>query len=361
MEETKYLLGFSLIPGFNFNKLEKLLEVFDPASAWKANLPELTSAGFSEPEAQKIIIERSKIDINKELEKITEQKIEIVTINDSAYPKKLKEIFNPPIILYYRGNIACLNKICLSVVGARKHTQYGQEVATKIIPPLVEAGMTIVSGLALGIDALAHQTAVDSNGLTAGVLGSDLDFKNIGPRTNFNLALEIIEKNGCLISEFPLGVHADKTTFPQRNRIIAGLSDATLVIEAGESSGTLITAYYALEQNRDVFAVPGNVFSEYSQGTNNLIKKGAKLISQAEDILSELNFQTVIKFKEAKAPEITDETEKIIYETLTRQPLHLDKLAEISNIRFDLLNAKLMMLELNGLVKNIGGGNYIKI
>jgi DNA processing protein len=362
MEELKYFLALSQLPGFGPVKFEKIFSIFPSLTeVWQASLPELMSCGLTEEEAQMIVTKKFASDPETELIKMEQAGICAVTIKDSNYPPLLKEIYGAPPILYYRGDINCLKKSNLAVVGSRKHTAYGKMAVEKIIPPIAQCGITIVSGLALGIDALAHQTTLDAKGITVAVLGSDLSWENIGPKTNFHLAEKILETGGCLLSDNPLGTPPNKTTFPQRNRIVSGLSRGVLVIEATDKSGSLITAGYALEQNRDVFAVPGNIFSPYSEGTNNLIKKGAKLTASAEDIIGELACQMSINLdKKSQLAGLSDE-EKIIIENLSCEPVHLDKLAEIINIRINVLNSKLMIMELNGLVRNIGNGKYVRM
>lgn len=363
MDKVEYYLGFSLLPGIGPIKFKRLKTFFgNPEAAWRANLPDLMAAGLSEKEAQEIISCRSGIDLGLERQKLETLQINCVTDEDEAYPKMLREIYDPPFILYYLGNIDFLNQApCLSVVGARKHTTYGEQAINDIIKPLAECGVTIVSGLALGIDALAHQVAIDASGNTAAVLGSDLDWKNIGPKTNFRLAKEIVSRNGALISEFPLGAPIFKTNFPLRNRIVSGLSQGTLVIEAGENSGTLITANSALDQGRDVYAVPGSIYSRYSRGTNNLIKKGAKAITSAQDILEEMQLLRLTrKSPTPQAKPQTKEEEEVI-RALASETLHVDKIAQICNIRINALSGILTMMEINGLIKDSGGGNYISL
>jgi DNA processing protein len=361
MEDLKYFLGFAAIDGFGPQKFKRLLSAFpDLSVAWRANLPELLAIGFNEKEAEMIIIGRSTIKPGDELEKMLAAGISAITCREPAYPKNLKEIYNPPAVLFYRGNFDCLRNDCLAVVGSRKSTSYGQSAINQIVKPLTQAGITIVSGLALGIDALAHQAALEAGGLTAAVLGSDLDFKNIGPKTNFRLAEEILDSNGCLVSEFPLGVPPQPGNFPQRNRIISGLSRGILIIEAAKSSGSLITAACGLEQNRDIFAIPGSIFNSSSEGANDLIKKGAKLVSSAEDIINELSWQTSLNLNKKTVSIATDETEKLILETLYQESADLDKLSEILKMGISVLNSKLMILELNGLIQKIEGGKYIR-
>lgn len=362
MNDLKYWLAFNQLAEIGPIKFQKILSAFsDLETAWGANLPDFMSAGLSEKNASDIIIKRSSIDPDEELEKMRVDGISAVIIRDQAYPKNLLETASAPPILFYRGNLACLTKPCLAVVGARKHTAYGQAAAEKIVTPLAEAGITIISGLALGIDAIAHTATLKAGGLTVAVLGSDLSWQNIGPKTNWNLAKQILDNNGCLISEYSLGTQANRQTFPQRNRIISGLARGVLIIEAGESSGSLITANYALEQNRDIFAVPDSIFSPYSAGANNLIKRGAKPVTEADDILGDWLCLETLKLDKNEMLSNADDTEKNIMEQLSFEPLHLDKLAEITNTRINVLSSKLMLMELKGLIKSVSGGKYMNV
>jgi len=359
--DLKYWLALSRLPDFGPAKFRKILAAFGSLEeAWQAHLPELVSAGLSEREAEAAIVGRAGINPDSELEKMESMGIGAVTIRDQAYPGNLKELFDAPPLLFFRGDMKCLEGPCLAVVGARKHTAYGQAAAEKLVPPLAGAGITIVSGLALGIDAIAHASALKAKGLTAAILGSDLSWANIGPKTNFKLAEEIIASGGCLVSEYAVPTAANKATFPQRNRIISGLSRGVLIIEAGEYSGSLITASCALEQNRDIFAVPDSIFSPYSAGANNLIKRGAKPVTTADDILGDWLCQETLKLDENKPMLEADEAEQSILDALFSEPLHIDKLSEVCQIRINILAGKLMLMELKGMVRSAGAGKYIK-
>lgn len=361
MTNSHYLIALSQIAVLGPIKLKRLTDnYFDLSDAWTAQTPELLALGFSEQEATEIILKRQEINPEQELERLQQAGIEFVILGDKNYPELLAQIYNPPPILYYRGDLKGLHVPCLGVVGARKHTGYGQQVVEQIIPGVASAGLTVVSGLALGIDALAHQATLGSQGLTAAVLGSDLNWTNIGPKTNFHLAEKILSSGGCLVSEFPLGISANRSTFPQRNRLISGLSFGVLVVEAGESSGSLITASYALEQGRDVFAVPGNIFSDCSSGANNLIKRGAKPVMSASDIIEEYGWLALPQIQAVAAANPPTEMEALVLEQLSAEPLHLDKIVQVCNIKINVLSSLLMMMAIKGLVKDLGGGNYVK-
>ena len=318
-------------------------------------------AKIEENIALEIITQRQQVDPDTELAKLQSDNIRATTIIDGDYPRLLKEIPDAPPLLYYRGDISCCRHNPLGVVGARKFSSYGERAVADLVGQLTRSGMTIISGLALGIDALAHEACLENNGLTAGVLGSGLDWKSIYPSANRCLAQKIINSGGCLISEYPLGTLPAKYTFPQRNRIIAGLSLGTLVIEAAESSGALITAKCALEYNREVFAVAGSIYNPSSVGCNNLIKQGAKLVLQAADVLEELRLSQLPEMNSLPLPEPASKEEKIILKNLGREPLHIDKLSRLCNIKINVLSGTLMLLMIKNRIKNVGGQHYILI
>jgi len=230
--------------------------------------------------------------------KIKKLGIDAVTLHCDNYPMLLKEIADPPAVLYFKGKLNNPEEMAIAIVGARKYTSYGKQVVEYLVPALANAGLTIISGLALGIDAFAHKAAVELKRRTIGVLGCGVD--KIYPMSNYYLAKQMLETNGAIISEYPPGTPPYKSNFPLRNRIIAGMSLGVVVAEAAEKSGTLLTAKSALDYNRQVFAVPASIFSDTSVGANNLIKYGAKLVNDANDIISELNLETKINEQKAK-------------------------------------------------------------
>lgn len=280
----------------------------------------------------------------------------IITLKDKDYPILLKEIPDPPDKLYVLGELKEEDKISLSVVGSRKYTPYGERVTREIVVPLAEAGLTIVSGLALGIDSLAHKAALTAKARTVAILGSGID--QIYPVQNTKLAKEILAKGGAIISEFPIGTPAFPYNFPKRNRIIAGMTLATLVIEASVDSGSLITARQALEYNRDVFAVPGSIYNQNSFGPNNLIKMGAKTVCSAQDILTELALE--VKTKKLSARQILPDTkeERIILQWLNNGPIHIDKIVKVTGLDIKTANSTLIMMEMKGKVRNLGNNTY---
>ena len=358
-QEIKYWAAFNQISLLGPIRFKKLLAFFSRLSeAWQAGMNELIQAGIEPKVAAEIVSQRIAIDPDLELEKLEKIKARVITILDSNYPKLLKEIYAPPPLLYYFGQFDLNNDFPLAVVGSRKITEYGKLVTQQIVSQLVKSGLTIVSGLALGIDICAHQTAIENGGKTIAVLGSGLD--QIYPATNRQIAPKIIDTGGAIITEFPLGMPPLKHNFPQRNRIISGLSLGTLVTEAGEKSGALITAKYALEQNREVFAVPGNITRQSSVGPNNLIKLGANIVIDSNDILETLSLEQIKNFKVAKEIIPENEAEKTILKLLNFEPIHVDKLASYARLDISVVNSTLSIMEMKGLIKNLGNQKYIK-
>jgi DNA processing protein len=286
------------------------------------------------------------------------ENIRKITLQDKKYPAILKEIHNPPKELYIEGEIINQDKVAVAVVGTRKCTQYGKQVTFDIAGKLAKLGITIVSGLAKGIDTFAHQAALESNGRTIAVLGTSMDKASFYPSSNYALS-EKIAKNGAVISEYPEGTWGTKFTFPERNRIVSGLSLGVIVVEAPEQSGALITAALAVEQNREVFAIPGPIYEKNSQGTNKLIQIGAKLVTDVDDILEELNLSHLITTKKKKKIKPENKEEEIIIPLLSAQPTHIDEIIKKSKLPTSIVNSTLMILELRGAVKNLGKNQFI--
>ena len=284
--------------------------------------------------------------------------IKTISISDNNYPKLLKEIKNAPKIIYYRGEIK-KEENCFAIVGTRMNSIYGKQIALEIVEDLTESGLTIVSGLAPGIDTFVHETVVEKRSRTIAVLGTGLDEKNIYPQENIKLIKKIIETGGCLISEYPPGTQGSKFTFPQRNRIISGLSLGTLVIEAKQKSGALITAHYARKQNRKVFAIPGSIYSSNSKGPHYLIKTGAKLTENANDILEELNLKlTTINFSNIKEIKGENEKENLILNILKEESSDIDKIIKKTNLPASLVVSTLAILEIKNKIRNLGGNIF---
>ena len=281
-----------------------------------------------------------------------------ITKGSTQYPSALKHIHDAPGRLYCRGNRDLLRSDCFGVVGTRKLTPYGRAVTEQIVRELVGHGLTIVSGLAMGIDAVAHRATLDAGGATIAVLGSGADDRTIAPQTNSVLAQDILKHGGCIVSEYPAGTEAKDFTFPERNRIISGLSKGVLVVEADVRSGALITAHLALEHNRDVFAVPGGIFSAKSIGTNRLIQQGAKLITSAQDILDEYG-QAGPQARLKGMVSTRDPLEEKILGILDASgPTFVDTVIRQCQEPAQRVSATLAVLEIRGAIQNIGNGTY---
>lgn len=278
-----------------------------------------------------------------------------ILISDVEYPQSLKEIPDPPPVLYWRGNLNLNKKAVLAVVGTRRCSEYGKQITLEIVGDLVQAGFIIVSGMAKGIDTFSHLACLERKGKTVAVLGSSLDQESIYPKENLKLMEKIIESGGAVISEFPPKTPAFKQNFPRRNRIIAGLALGVLVIEAKEKSGALITANLAFLQKKKVFAVPGPVHSLNSKGPHYLIKRGAKLVETAQDILEEFNFRLKKEKQELKGETLE---ENLILKILKERPLHIDKIIEKTKLSAQVINSTLAILEIKGKVRDLGGNIF---
>ncbi|MBU0598170.1 DNA-processing protein DprA [Patescibacteria group bacterium] len=357
-EETKYWVAFSHIESIGPKKFKMLYNHFSSMkNAWRASYSELHAAGLTNKDAETIFTKRGGINPDKLWEDLTENNIQVITIKHANYPHLLKQIHLPPALLYVKGQWPVDSEYSLAVVGTRKTSSYGRQAVLEITSELSKAGLTIISGLALGIDALAHQAALEAGGITIAVLGCGLDI--IYPATNRQLSEKILREKGALISEYPPGTQPLKYHFPARNRIISGLSKGVLVIEGGQDSGSLITANFALEQNREVFAVPGNIFSQSSRGPNKLIKMGASVVTSANDILQALNIEQAQQFKTNKKIIPASQEEKIILEYLSSEALHIDEIIKSSKLKSSIVNSCLTMLEMKGFVRNLGGAYYV--
>lgn len=358
----KYLNALNKIDGLGCKKLKQLINFFGSSEkVWTASQIELEKSGIGESVAEKIVTQRPNINPDEEWVKIEKENILVFSIQDENYPALLKQIPDSPYIIYMRGNLDCLNMPMVAIVGSRKLTAYGNQVARSFARDLANNGICVVSGLAFGVDACAHLGALDAKGKTIAILGNSLDNASIGPRSNFQLAQEILENGGLLISEFPIETKGAVWTFPSRNRIMAGMSIGTLVVEAAEKSGSLITANLALDYNREVFAVPGPIFSPQSVGTHKLIKSGAKLVASVADILEELKIEQNVELTKQKMDLELTEEEKTILSVLSHEREYIDRITKMTKLETATVSSTLSMLEIKGLVKNIGGQNYIKI
>ncbi len=358
----KYFHALNKINGIGSQKLKLLADFFgDGEEIWKSDRAKLEASGIGEKAAALIVKERNKINPDEEWEKLKKENIRLLKASDPNYPRLLREIPAAPFLLYVRGSFWDFNAHpIITIVGSRKLTNYGRQIALSLSGNLARAGVIVASGMALGIDAVAHRGALDAGGKTIAILGSGLDDSHIGPVTNFHLSREIME-NGALISEYPPGIAATAGTFPARNRIMAGISLGTVVVEAAIASGTIITANLALEFNREIFAVPGSVFSPVSQGTNALIKAGAKLVSGAQDILEELNLEKIKTAEKIKKIIPDNPEEEKIIKVLSAEPLHIDRIIKLTKLKANIVSSSLSIMEMKGMIKDMGGQNYIRI
>ncbi len=283
--------------------------------------------------------------------------IKKINIEDKEYPDLLKKISSAPKILYYKGKLPEFSEKCIAIVGTRHPSPYGQQVALKISGELADAGLTIVSGMAPGIDTFAHSSCIEKRRRTIAVLGTGLDEESIYPHSNLDLSRKIVGFGGCLISELPPGTKGAKFTFPRRNRIISALSEGVIVIEAKEKSGSLITADNAKEQNKKLFAVPGQIYSSNSKGPNKLIKKGAILIEGAEDVIASLEIKNLAPLKQRILFAENDQ-EQMILNALSEEPLYIDKIIEITNLNASVVATTLALMEISGKIRSLGANVY---
>lgn len=358
MTDLKYWLGFNLVKGIGPAKVQALLDYFGSLErAWHAHQLELEKIGLDRRAIQSFFETRATLHLDKALAQVQAAGIQLLTWNMPEYPAYLREVPNAPHLLYMKGDLLPPDQFAVAVVGTRRLTSYGRQVTRDLVIGLVNHDVTIVSGLARGIDAIAHKTAVEAGGRTIAVLGSGLDA--IYPTENQALAQQIADGRGAIISEYGLGVQPDARNFPPRNRIISGLSLGVIVVEADVKSGALITSQFAAEQGREVFAIPGNITSPASRGTNQLIQQGAKLVTRVEDILEELNLHVVVEQRaiQLALPETAEEA--ALLSELSHQPTHMDELCRSTGLPTGLVSSTLTLMELKGMVQQTGGMNFV--
>lgn len=356
----KYLIALTHFPKFGPVRIKKIQKHFNDAKyAFNADISSLKKAGIEEKIAYEFIAARPTIVPDRIVEQLERENINVLSVNNEQYPKLLSKIYDPPQLLYYKGRLEKQDEFSLAVVGTRKYTNYGRQVAEQITKGLALSNITIVSGLALGIDSLSHNAALDAGGRTIAVLGSGIDKQSIYPSSNCFLAEKIIASGGAIVSEFPVGTPPLRHHFPQRNRIIAGLTLGTIVIEAGKKSGALITANHALEQNREVFAIPGSIYSDQSQGPNNLIKQGCNVVRSAEDIIETLDLMQVTTYIDNKKIIPETKEEELIVANITHEPMHVDELIRLTALDTSKINSTLVVMEMKGMVRNLGGMQYV--
>ena len=365
-----------MTPGVGPRAATKLLERFGSADAvFDARRTELESLRLKPETIESILRKEFHEKAAEELERVKKFGGDVLILDDGSYPDVLREIADPPVTLYVRGDWqACMDQPCVAVIGSRNCSTYGKNAAEMLARELASRGITIVSGLARGIDTSTHKGAIDGKGRTIGVLGTGID--TVYPKENTRLAQEILDSGGALVTQFPLGTPPLKDNFPYRNRIISGLSLGVLIIEASERSGSLITARLAMEQNRDVMAVPGNITSGNSYGTNYLIKAGAKLVQQWQDVVAELPSEIAAAIlppkiekargaadasKKDSAPADLSDHERKVWPLLPVDDcVHIDALLEESGLSFGDLNSALVGLDIRDLIRVLPGKNYAR-
>jgi DNA processing protein len=371
-EDLVYWLGLTRVEGLGVRSAHKLIARFgSPHAAYMASLTELETVGLAAPVCQAIFAQTGLKEAEKEIEAATKLNCQLVTYASEQYPPRLREIADPPLAMYVRGDVQALSDISVAVVGTRKPSTYGLQVARRLAQDLAERGVVIVSGMARGIDSAAHHGALDAKRRTVAVQGRGMD--GIYPAENKKLAERIME-SGAVISEFPLGTGPTPENFPIRNRIISGLSLGVIIVEAAEYSGSLITARLALEQNREVFAVPGNITAAQSFGPNHLIKQGAKLVDQWMDVIEEFPAEVRVQLlpqdnasgeEAAAAPGLFEASlspdQKMVFDALRAdEALFVDSVFGAVALPHPRILVALLELEMSGLIRQLPGKNFIR-
>lgn len=359
MVDKRYWIGFNLIKGIGAVRMQALIQHFgDLEVAWKAAPADLAEAGLGAKVIERILQARETVSLEKLWEKIGSQGINILTWEDESYPGRLKEIDQPPPVLYIRGEYLPDDLFAVAIVGTRRITPYGRQITEELSSFLAANGITVISGLARGVDAIAHQSTLKAGGRTIAVLGSGVD--KIYPPEHRALAEQMMER-GAVVSDYAPGTPPDASNFPPRNRIISGLSLAVVVVEAGETSGALITAEFAAEQGREVFAVPGSILAPQSKGTNKLIQQGALPLLSVNDLMQALDLTRVGEQKAARKVIPADETEARLMNVLGSEPLHVDEIRNQAELPIEKVSAALALMELKGMVRQVGGMNYVAV
>ncbi|MCC6189582.1 MAG: DNA-protecting protein DprA [Anaerolineales bacterium] len=355
--DRRYWIAFNLVRGVGPVKFRRLLDHFgDARAAWTAPVAALAAAGLDRRTIENQVAVRDGGRLDQALRQIDAAGVQVLTWEDASYPRNLLNIAQPPPVLYVKGTLAPADEWAVAIVGTRHCSAYGREAARDLATGLAANGVTVVSGLARGIDVVAHRAALEAGGRSLAVLGSGLD--QVYPPEHSRLA-DSLAQAGAVVSDYALGTAPEGVNFPPRNRIISGLSKGVVVVEAGDSSGALITADFAAEQGRDVFAVPGSIFQRSARGTNKLIQQGAKLVRQAGDILEELNLALVNEQRAARTALPADATEQRLLACLSAEPTHIDELGTQVGLPIAQVSGALALLELKGLVRQVGGMNYV--
>jgi DNA processing protein len=355
--DQRYWIGFNRVKGIGAMRFRRLLDHFgDLQAAWQAPADALRDAGLDRRAIENLFAVRAEIDLEAELRRVERSGAKVLTWDDPGYPRNLLNIAQPPPVLFVKGDLLPADEWAVALVGTRHASAYGREVARELASGLAASGVTVVSGLARGVDVTAHHAALEAGGRTIAVLGSGVD--NIYPPEHKAVA-ESIAQAGAVVSDYALGTPPEGANFPPRNRIISGLSKGVVIVEAGEVSGALITADFAAEQGRDVFAVPGNIHQRTSLGANKLIQAGAKMVTSVADILEELNLVLVTEQRTARAALPADATEQQLLSHLSAEPVHIDDLGVQMGLPIAQVSGALALMELKGLVRQVGGMNYV--
>jgi len=358
VSERKYWIGFSIVKGIGPVGVRKLHEAFGSLeAAWRANAAALHAAGLNRSAAHNLIEARGRIDLDAEMAKLDQHGVAALTWEDADYPPRLREVHAAPPVLYVRGSLDVADEWAIAIVGTRRVSVYGRQVTYRLASELAANGVTIVSGLARGIDGEAHRAALEAGGRTIAVLACGLD--RVYPPEHHQMAKDIVQ-HGALVSELPLGTRPEAGNFPARNRIISGLSLGVLVTEAGERSGALITVEHAAGQGRDVFAVPGNITAGGSKGVNRLLQEGAKPVLSAQDILDELNQARTTRHVEVREELPVVGVEGTVLAQLSDDPLHVDEIRARCNLPIAEVSSTLAVLELKGMVRQVGTMIYVR-
>jgi DNA processing protein len=356
LDPKAYWIGFNQVKGIGAVRLRGLLDFFgNLETAWQAPADALANAGLPAKAIENLLNLRNQDVLTRSWNMAQNSGVRVVTWEDEDYPRLLKEIDQAPPVLYIRGEMNVQDELAIAIVGTRRVTSYGRQVAEEVAIFLAHNGITVVSGLARGIDAVAHEAAIKAGGRTLAILGSGVD--RIYPPEHERLAKTVTE-HGALISDYALNTPPDAANFPPRNRIISGLSLGVVVVEAGDESGALITANFAAEQGREVFAVPGNITAPLSKGTNRLIRDGAHPLLKPQDILDVLDLVHPAEKQTARAFFPADEVEANLMRVLTNEALHVDDICAQSGLPIEKVSATLTLMELKGMVRNLGGMSY---
>ncbi|MDK2982188.1 MAG: processing protein [Chloroflexota bacterium] len=358
-DDKKYWLAFSRVKGIGAARTQLLVKYFGSLkAAWEASEPQLRKAGLSPKPVQALLELRRNYDPQSEYQRVIDAGIQVLTMQEAEYPKRLAAIEYPPPVLFVKGKLCPEDDFSVAIVGTRRVTAYGRQVANELAAYLVQNQITVVSGLARGVDGIAHQAALNAGGRTLAVLGSGVDV--IYPPEHRNLAAAI-QQNGALISDYYPGTAPEGNNFPPRNRIISGLSLAVVIIEAGERSGALITANFAAGQGREVFAVPGTIYAPRSKGTNRLIRDGALPLLDFSEILEALKLTQIDDYRYAKQVLPENDIELLLMEALRDEPMHINEIKAATGLPIDKISSTLVLMELKGLVRNTGNLTYLSI